>query len=687
MKLILNVAEKPSVAREVARILSNNTMRRVEGKTKYNPVYEFKYTVSGEDVMMRMTSVQGHIMNLNFTEPHSNWNRVPPEELFFAPLSRVITTDKKELAENLVHCARNINLLALWLDCDREGENIAYEVIQIVKNHSNLPWSMIRRAHFSALTQTDIQNAAQNLGYPKQELSEAVDARQELDLRLGAIFTRFQTIGLKQKIPQLGRSLISWGPCQFPTLGFVVKRYLEILNFKAEKYWSLDIQVSKSNKVAKFKWQRKRLFDFEACAVIYQKALESHKGVVLEVNKSEKSKWRPIPLATVAFQKLVSNKLKFSSDKAMKIAENLYNKGYISYPRTETDFFKTTINLRELVSKQVHNEDWGSYANKLVESDFNWPRNGKNDDQSHPPIHPVKLATKQQLDSDEWKVYELITRHFLASCSKDAKGFETKAVLEYGSELFDCTGLAVTEQNYLEVYPYQKWSENEIPYFEQNEEVFPSEFLMNEHQTQPPSLLSESDLISLMDKAGIGTDATIHQHIKTIQDRNYAVKLPSQQFKPTPLGLALVQAYEKMGTSLHNPELRAKMEAGMGEIANRTKDKESVIQECLADMKAVYEVVKSNIHVLIETVKENLENIPEEEVRDTVTCYICQEPGHIATNCPTRQQGPNQATCFKCGNPGHYSNNCTQKTCSECGQVGRHPRGTNCPAVRRKNRK
>lgn len=104
---------------------------------------------------------------------------------------------------------------------------------------------------------------------------------------------------------------------------------------------------------------------------------------------------------TIAFQKLASSKLKIDSDSAMKIAEKLYNEGYISYPRTETDFFKTTINLKELVEKHSDSADWGEYTRKLVDGDFKWPKTGKNDDNSHPPIHPVKAANRQSLTGNE----------------------------------------------------------------------------------------------------------------------------------------------------------------------------------------------------------------------------------------------------------------------------------------------
>lgn len=111
----------------------------------------------------------------------------------------------------------------------------------------------------------------------------------------------------------------------------------------------------------------------------------------------------------------------------MEIAERLYNQGMISYPRTETNRFPPTMNLKDLVSHQANHPVWGEYARALVNYNFENPRHGSKDDKAHPPIHPVKQITREQLQSnEEFAVYELITRHFLACCSKNALGLESE---------------------------------------------------------------------------------------------------------------------------------------------------------------------------------------------------------------------------------------------------------------------
>ncbi|MBH1945725.1 hypothetical protein I5L01_16080, partial [Erythrobacter sp. YJ-T3-07] len=142
---------------------------------------------------------------------------------------------------------------------------------------------------------------------------------------------------------------------------------------------------------------------------------------------------KPLPLTTVELQKLATRFLHMSGTQAMTAAENLYNKGFISYPRTETDRFDPWMNLRALVQKQTISERWGDFAQNLMNGGFNQPRQGRNDDKAHPPIHPISYVAPAALqDQNETKIYELVTRRFLACCSEDAKGVATDVDILYG---------------------------------------------------------------------------------------------------------------------------------------------------------------------------------------------------------------------------------------------------------------
>lgn len=126
----------------------------------------------------------------------------------------------------------------------------------------------------------------------------------------------------------------------------------------------------------------------------------------------------------------------------MDIAEKLYNQGFISYPRTETDMFEDGFDLHSLIAKQGPHPKWGSYVQRLTNGEFKFPRKGKNNDKAHPPIHPTKDGSN--LQGAEAKLFEFVTRRFLACCSDDAKGLETVVLAKIGDEEFRARGIKVS---------------------------------------------------------------------------------------------------------------------------------------------------------------------------------------------------------------------------------------------------
>lgn len=232
---------------------------------------------------------------------------------------------------------------------------------------------------------------------------------------------------------------------------------------------------------------------------------------------------------TVEMEKTGSRKLKLNAKTIMTIAEKLYTQGFISYPRTETNMFSKDMDLRPLVELQTPHPEWGAFASKVVEWGPN-PRAGNKSDQAHPPIHPTKFTTG--LSGDEKRVYELIVRHFLACVSKDATGSETIVTVNVADEEFTANGLIVFERNYLEVYIYEKWNSKEIHQYQMGNTFVPTELLLHEGSTTAPSMLTEADLIALMEKHGIGTDATHAEHINTIKERGYIGEIDHGQLVP-----------------------------------------------------------------------------------------------------------------------------------------------------------
>ncbi|XP_042412626.1 DNA topoisomerase 3-alpha-like [Zingiber officinale] len=594
---VLNVAEKPSVAKAVAEILSRRSggMRTREGRSRYNRVFEFEYAIGSQACHMLVTSVTGHLMELEFEDRFRKWHSCDPVDLYNAPVRKFVPEDKLDIRKTLEEEARKCQWLVLWLDCDREGENIAFEVIEVcTAANDNLN---IWRARFSALIDREIHYSVQNLARPNKLFSDAVDARQEIDLRIGASFTRFQTMLIKDSFvldfAGDGRNLVlSYGPCQFPTLGFIVERYWEIQSHEAEEFWTINCSHTSDEGTANFNWMRVHLFDYTSAVIIYEMCVEEPTATVINVKHQEKLKYPPYPLSTVELQKRASRYFRMSSEHTMKIAEELYQAGFISYPRTETDGFSVNTDLHAIVGEQEGHPNWGSYAQRLLDFEARlWrnPSSGGHDDKAHPPIHPTKFsAGETSWSQDHNRLYELVVRHFLACVSQPAVGAETSVEIDIAGEQFVASGRVIISKNYLDVYRFESWGGNILPTYTIGQQFVPTSLTLDSGVTRPPPLLSEADLLSCMDKAGIGTDATMHEHIKKLLDRHYATKDSNTRFSPTNLGEALVMGYDEMGYELWKPYLRAMMECDMKAVSIGTKRKSEVLESCLQQMKACF---------------------------------------------------------------------------------------------------
>ncbi|KRH92744.1 DNA topoisomerase III alpha, partial [Pseudoloma neurophilia] len=410
------------------------------------------------------------------------------------------------------------------------------------------------------------------------------------------------------------------------------------------------------------------------------------KGKITDINVKDTIRYRPLPLRTVDMQKALSRFM--SSDSLMKIAEDLYTRGIISYPRTETDCFDKTFNWRQTlqnVTRSVNDHTTGN--NDLFTENtttmngismntitvngismvWNGPRKGKNNDFAHSPIYPLKPFHSDK--RDEQLVYNYIKDRFIACCSEDAiiEECRVKMAVFKGqfTEYFTCNGKRVKREGYLAIYKHDRVNEQRIGNFIQNE-VFVIKYSSNyqdseqtalnsehtafnsqnrevrnhysnnesEHrgtrnhysnnvsentafnsqnrgtrnvlfmkksQTQPPSHLKEPDLISLMDKYGIGTDATIHEHIKKILIRNYAFK-KNGYFLPSYLGRNLILFYKRLNLNLDKPVFRADLEKKLKRIENGEILRSNVISEEIEMYKRFYRVIEGNIG----TFSENL---------------------------------------------------------------------------------
>jgi DNA topoisomerase III len=697
---VLNVAEKPSVAKEIASIISNGNCTKRTGRERYCPIWDFDADVPslGGKVKMKFTSVLGHLFQIDFDTRFKNWNGCNALDLFEAPIVSSLLEDKTNLAKQLQSEVREASILVLWLDCDREGERIAFEVIEACKLSSRTKRIIIKRARFSSVAAPDIRQALESLVEPDVKLSLAVEARSELDLRIGSAFTRLLTRTLQPKFQELaaGKKLISYGPCQMPTLAFAVERYNEIQNFEPKTFYELRlyyrplpssrhyaflkqnqrrsagthpenndedeeeddssagpnraprVRVSyspiSSNTVQRntcemvFTSNRGRIFEEAEMQPLFLSLQSIQRALVVSCQSSPVTKEKPTPMNSVDLAKLASRCLRISSQEAASIAEKLYQQGYISYPRTETQSFDAAIDLKALVTVHESHPLWGRHASRLLMNDGNFapPRAGGKHDRAHPPIHPLKPAVESQFSErlggrNGWRIYELIARHFLACCSKDALGLASSVKVRLASEEFSAKGLQILERNFLDVYPYIPWSDSTIPVFSIGETIEPVSLQLHTGTTIPPLLLTEHELVAKMDESGIGTDATIPEHIAKVLEREYMFRQDSDgRFTPSTLGFCLFSALERLELfDLSRPHQRALMEADLAQICAGTKTKEDVVRGAI--QKAIPSFVKlsRNMDVVVRTLAQYLTKVGSDSAlvpgrQNISVCGKCQ---------------------------------------------------------------
>uniref|UniRef100_A0A3Q0REG7 DNA topoisomerase n=1 Tax=Amphilophus citrinellus TaxID=61819 RepID=A0A3Q0REG7_AMPCI len=578
MRTVLMVAEKPSLAQSIAKILSKGNCTSRKGLNGACSVHEYTGSFQSQTVRFKMTSVCGHVMSLDFIGKYNNWDKVDPAELFSkAPTEKKEANPKLNMVKFLQVEARGCDYVVLWLDCDKEGENICFEVldaIQPVMNKGSM--RSIYRAKFSSITSTDIWNAMNRLGEPNRNEALSVDARQELDLRIGCAFTRFQTKYFQGKYGNLDSSLISFGPCQTPTLGFCVERHDKIQSFKPETYWVLQAKVFKGKESPLIlDWNRVRVFDREVGQMFVNLAKTSREAQVESVSTKEKSKQRPQALNTVEMLRVASSAL------------GIYI--FISC------HFSIKGNLKLFLT--VHQ------VKALLSAGINRPRKGT-DAGDHPPITPMCAASEAELGSDGWRLYEYITRHFIATVSEDCKYLQTTIEFSIGTEAFSCSGRTLISPGYTAVMPWQSIPlEEVIPACEHGDTFTVDEIKLVEKQTSPPDYLTEAELITLMEKHGIGTDASIPVHINNICQRNYVTVENGRKLKPTNLGIVLVHGYYKIDAELVLPTIRSAVEKQLNLISLGKANYQQVLQHAL-------DIFKRKFHYFVDSIT-NMDELME----------------------------------------------------------------------------
>lgn len=502
----------------------------------------------------------------------------------------VVSPGKSKTVSDLKSALKNADELYLATDEDREGEAIAWHLLEVLK-----PKVPVRRMVFNEITKDAIQEAANNTRALNEDLVQAQETRRVVDRLVG-----YEISPVLWK--KINRGL-SAGRVQSPAIRMIVQRERERMAFVAANYSSVTAALSKSEidfeakltAVSGQKLATGKSFDengkLTGSALVLAperaeqlaKALTSQTLTVSQVEAKPSTRKPYAPFTTSTLQQEASRKLGMSAKQAMDTAQQLYQEGYITYMRTDSPSLsqQATAAARaaaaELFGKELVADSPRVYGSK-----------SKNAQEAHEAVrpsgevfkHPSELASV--LHGRSLALYELIWRRTVASQMADAKLSTTSVKFNVnlsGEDLeLSASGTTVTYKGFLAVYDETREDENEeqakLPQLEVGDQIAVAEATAKTHQTQPPARYTEASLVKALEEQGIGRPSTYAAIISTILSKGYVVKRGSA-LVPEWIAFTVTRFLEENFGDLVDYEFTAKMEEDLDRIALGELDRSS----------------------------------------------------------------------------------------------------------------
>lgn len=596
---VLIVTEKPSIARAFVRsfsIVYKLKFKSEKGQSKYNRIFrsflkdedriDFKiinrnYSLKPDDEVI-ITSVLGHMYSFDYPPPfdkESTWQNTDPIDLLRQkPIDKAIND---HVIEQIKSLSNDTTVITIGTDWDGHGESIGRQILNtVVSINSKVKHGRMR---FTSINPHSIKKAFEEQHEIDWDLANQIDSLRKQDLRMGASLTRFLTVGV-QNYSNIRNQVISYGPVQSPILYIIAKRFLEVEQFKTEKFWKLIARINFNGKFVFFDWKGNPTDNEKFVDKLIAKFNLSN-GIITDSQEYESSIKRPLPLDTDNLEAECSRIFRTSPKSIADVSEQLYNLGFITYPRTESSYYHEK-DLTKLVEKFSENLDYGDIAKECIKiGGSKNPTKGRYT-KDHEPIKPIKSATQQEIEKAfartprfkqlAWKVYSYIVLRFLATVHEDTVTMKTLLQLKITEEEFVAEGERIMKKGFLNFYPYKNVIEKELVPLEMNSK-WQVELIKHQGFTTPPSIFTESQLIRIMSELNIGTDATRSTHINTVQKRNYAkINGMKRELIPTPLGKAFYQVLTSNAKDLILPEIRGKVEQWTNDIREHQRTGEEV---------------------------------------------------------------------------------------------------------------
>lgn len=437
----------------------------------------------------------------------------------------VLMDDKVNVLKNIHERIKECDNVVLFCDPDREGASIAWHVQERIKDFGK----PIKSTSSDKLSKKKVLEAFQNLKDIDMNMVRAQEARRVLDRIVGFTASPF--------LSKVENSTLSAGRVQSVAVRLVVDRENDILNFKPETYYTIDVDLVKNNKIFKAAFPVK--IKNESVANDIAEIIKKSSFIVKDIEDSVESKSPPAPMITSTLQQVMSKLHGFSAEQTMKAAQSLYESGLVSYIRTD--------------SPAASKEDIDDVRNYLKTNNYKIPKKQNeykaksSAQEAHECIRPVNIHNDgnngfNALSGDEKKTYDVIWKYFIASQCESAKFSTRKVIFECSEDSevkLKSSGKCVLEKNFMEILDQSDDSKIDIPELTIGEIINKSgEVNLQKKKTKPLPRFSLADLIADLEKKGICRPSTFADILSKIEKRGYVEK-KGNVYHPTELGIKI----------------------------------------------------------------------------------------------------------------------------------------------------
>lgn len=509
----------------------------------------------------------GHIRDL----PSKDGSVNPDED--FKMIWELSSGGKKRLTD-IVTALKDCDTLVLASDPDREGEAIAWHILEELSAKKKLKDKKIERVVFHEITKNAVTDAIQNPRQIDDNLVSAYMARRALDYLVG--FTLSPV--LWRKLP----GSKSAGRVQSVALRLICEREMEIEKFKPEEYWTIDVDLgAKENAIIPshlINLDGKKLEKFDINtkekAEIAKAKIEAQDFKIAKIERKKANRYPAPPFTTSTLQQEAARKLRFSAKKTMQVAQKLYESGYITYMRTDA------VNLSAEAISACRDAILKYFGeNYLPKQAKEYKTKSKNAQEAHEAIRPADIMNtpkkmEEKLDADSHKLYELIWKRTIA-CQMEPAVLDKVVIDSISSDsniLLRANGQVIAFDGFLKLYQEGKDDDNEddenrlLPNVEVGEDVTKKAIKPEQHFTTPPPRFTEASLVKKLEELGIGRPSTYASIIAVLQERKY-VKVEKLRFIPEDRGRIVTIFLENFFRKYVEYDFTAQMEEFLDDIS------------------------------------------------------------------------------------------------------------------------